>query len=215
MVLEQASAFNVVIFYCVEIFQSAGTALDANASSIIVGSIQVVATIGSTFLVDRFGRRILLILSELFMALSFVALGLFFYIQSSQPGNVAPSGLTWLPLVSVAVFIIAFAVGIGPLSWTIMGEILHPNVKGKCSAIATSFVWFSAFIVTKIYASLVAAVGVAWAFWIFSGVSFLGTALVFICVPETKGKTLDDIQAIFSNKGQKRKQPIPPNTITP
>jgi facilitated trehalose transporter len=66
------------------------------------------------------------------MGLSFVALGCFFYIKFSHGGQ-APHYLGWLPLVSVIVFIVAFAVGIGPLSWTIMGEILHPNIKGLTS----------------------------------------------------------------------------------
>lgn len=69
---------------------------------------------------------------------------------------------------------------------------------GLCSAIATSFVWLSAFIVTKIYQTLVAAVGIHWAFWIFASVSIIGTFIVYVCVPETKGKTLEEIQAEFA-----------------
>lgn len=130
MVLEQASAFNVVIFYCVDIFSQTGTGLNAYWSSIIVAVVQVLATGLGTFLVDRAGRRILLILSEIIMGISFVVLGVFFYVKTKNNDQI-PYGLGWLPLVSVVVFIIAFSIGIGPLSWTVMGEILHPDVKGK------------------------------------------------------------------------------------
>ncbi len=163
MVLEQASAFNVVIFYCVDIFAETGTGLNEYWSSIIVAVVQVIATVLGTFLVDKAGRRPLLIGSEFVMGLSFVALGVFFYLKRINSG-VIPVGLSWLPLVSVLVFIIAFSLGIGPLSWTVMGEVLHPDVKGFCSAIATSFVWLSAFVVTKIYQNLVEAVGIDCAF---------------------------------------------------
>jgi len=204
MVLEQASAFNVVIFYCVDIFSQTGTGLDAYWSSIIVAIVQVLATGLGTFLVDRAGRRVLLIYTEFIMGISFVALGVFFYLKKINNDNI-PSGLQWLPLVSVILFIVAFSIGIGPLSWTIMGEILHPDVKGLCSAIATSFVWFSAFVVTKIYQTLVAAVGIHWSFWIFSSVSLVGTLIVYLCVPETKGKTLEEIQEGFqSSKGKSK-----------
>lgn len=130
MVLEQASAFNVVIFYCVDIFAQTGTGLNEYWSSIIVAIVQVLATIAGTFLVDRAGRRPLLILSELVMGLSFVALGVFFFLKKENH-DVIPHGLGWLPLVSVIIFIVAFSIGIGPLSWTVMGEVLHPDVKGE------------------------------------------------------------------------------------
>lgn len=201
MVFEQASAFNVVIFYCVDIFaQTGNTWLNEYWSSIIVAIVQVIATIAGTFLVDRAGRRPLLILSELVMGLSFVALGVFFYLKHIDPQHHIPAGLGWLPLVSVLMFIIAFSLGIGPLSWTVMGEVLHPDVKGICSAIATLFVWLSAFVVTKIYQSLVAAVGIHWSFWIFASVSLIGTVVVYLFVPETKGKTLEEIQKEFRKK---------------
>lgn len=128
MLLEQLSAFNVVIFYCVDIFTGAGVQLDSYWSSNIVAGIQVVVTIFATPLVDMAGRRILLLISEAFMGLAFVALGAFFYLKEHNYGGI--DALGWLPLVSVTVFIVAFALGIGPLSWTIMGEILHPDVRG-------------------------------------------------------------------------------------
>lgn len=78
-----------------------------------------------------------------------------------------------------------------------MGEILHPNVKGLCSAIAVALVWFSAFVVTKIYQTLETAVGTHWSFWIFASVSIIGTGIVYFILPETKGKTLDEIQSLF------------------
>lgn len=205
MVLEQASAFNVVIFYCVDIFAQAGTGLNEYWSSIIVAVVQVVATFLGTFLVDKAGRRPLLIFSEVVMGLSFVALGIFFYLKKINNDHI-PVGLGWLPLVSVAIFIIAFSFGIGPLSWTVMGEVLHPDVKGICSAIATSFVWFSAFVVTKIYQTLVDAVGIHWSFWIFASVSLVGTVIVYVFVPETKGKTLEEIQREFGKKKEERQK---------
>jgi hypothetical protein len=221
MILEQASTFNVVIFYCVDIFS-----IDCHLSAIIVGMIQVFATFISTFLVDNAGRRILLLFSEAVMGISFLALGTFFYIKHVN-GGTAPVTLGWLPLVSVLLFIVAFSVGIGPLSWTIMAEILNPNVKGLCSAIAVSLVWFLSFVVNKIYSTLNNGVGIYGSFWIFSTVSIIGFFIVYFIVPETKGfglffqfifhifpkdcilfisftgKTLDEIKLMFTPVNKK------------
>lgn len=119
MVFEQLSGFNAVIFYTVDIFSAAGSEIDAHLSTVIVGAVQVAATVVSSILVDKTGRRVLLIFSEVVMTVSLAGLGLFFYLQHRN-GGVPPDGLGWLPLTSLIVFIIAVAQGIGPLSWTVM-----------------------------------------------------------------------------------------------
>ena len=132
MIFEQISGFNAIIFYTGGIFDAAGTAMDADVASIIVGVVQVIATIISTVLVDRAGRRILLLFPQIVMAVSLLALGIFFLLkgETEEENSVVIPYLKWLPLTSMLVFIIAFSIGIGPLSWTMMGEILPPNVKG-------------------------------------------------------------------------------------
>lgn len=104
--------------------------MESNVASIIVGAVQVVATVVSSILVDRAGRRVLLLFSQIVMAVSLLGLGTFFTLKQYY-GDDEVFYLKWVPLASMLVFIIAFSIGIGPLSWTLMGEILPPNVKGR------------------------------------------------------------------------------------
>jgi len=133
MIFEQISGYNAIIFYAGRIFKEAGSSLDDNISSISLGVVQVVATVGSSIMVDRAGRRILLLFPQIMMGGSLVALGFYFYLNQDQDQSAPPyyPSITWIPLVSMIVFIIAFSIGIGPLSWTMMGEILPPHIKGN------------------------------------------------------------------------------------
>ena len=121
----------MVIFNCVDLFQDAGTNIDDNMAAIIVATMMVLATGVSAVLVDRAGRKLLLIISELFMAVSLCLLGLFFNLKEIGPtGNIG-----WLPLVGLCVFIVAFSLGMGPVPWILMGELLPQNTKGEIIAV--------------------------------------------------------------------------------
>jgi len=123
---------NAVIFFTVDIFKASGSNLDANVASIIVGTVQVVFVIVSTLLVEKAGRKILMVISEIGMTVSLFALGLFFYLKS-QNKDVAPEGLGWLPLVSMILYIITYNLGCASLPWALMGELCPSHIKGSHS----------------------------------------------------------------------------------
>jgi len=124
ILFQQTSGVNAVQSYTVKIFQAASPNLDANLATIIIGVVQVVFVFLSMLLVDRVGRKILLILSFVIMAISLATLGTFFYLEQSTDHS-------WIPLAAVICFVIAYAFGVGPLPWVIFGEIISPNSKGK------------------------------------------------------------------------------------
>lgn len=155
----------------------------------------------SSLLVDRLGRRTLLLISESIMCISLFALGAFFYVKedpSSDPAVVASIG--WLPLVSLITFIAAFGIGAGPIPWLLPGEILPAKVKGPCVSIATFCNWLLAFVVTKTFVNLQTAITNAGAFWLFGSFCFLGVLFTLFILPETKGKTPEEIQAYFDKR---------------
>jgi MFS family permease len=121
---------NAVIFYSVTIFEAAGSNIDPNVSSIIIGSIQVFCVGISTVLMDRAGRKMLLIISDTGMAISLAALGVFFYLKDEKNGGEVPEGLGWLPLASLIFYMITYNVALGPVPWLMMGELLPTRVKG-------------------------------------------------------------------------------------
>lgn len=202
MFFQQLSGINAVIFYTTTIFRDANTGLEATDATIIVGVIQVVATLLATFIVDKTGRRILLMISDFFMAISTILLAVYFQLKEDDPAQV--NDLGWLPVLAVCLFIAMFSIGFGPIPWLMVGELFANNVKAYVSPLAGVFNWLLAFLVTKIFTNLRDGLGNAGVFWLFSGLSLLGTVFVFFLVPETKGITLPEIQRLLSGEKVRR-----------
>jgi facilitated trehalose transporter len=186
-----------VLFYTVYIFEAAGTDIDEYTSSIIVGGIGIIPGLLATVAVDRYGRRILLLLSEALMVLGLAALGAFFNVKEHKP-EVADGQLGWLPLVALVVFMIGYSGGLGPITYTVVPEILPQRVRGLVSSVATSARWGMAFLVTRFFYNLQSAIGDDGGYWFFAGICALGFFYIFFFIPETKGKTLEEIQLIFT-----------------
>ncbi|KAK4877064.1 hypothetical protein RN001_009570 [Aquatica leii] len=195
MFFQQASGINAVIFYTGSIFKSAGSTLNPKVATIIVGVIQCIATFISSLIVDRLGRRILLLLSDFFMVLSGCVLGIFFSLKDRNlVDDDTITSLGFLPVLALSVFIIVFSLGFGPIPWMISSELFPTEIKSIASSAAGTFNWFMAFLITKFYLNLQNAVGGDVTFYIFSAISLAGTIFTFFVVPETKGKSLEQIQ---------------------
>lgn len=149
MLFQQFSGINAVIFYAQMIFDSAGSTLAPSICTIIVGIVQVVMTVGSALLIEKAGRRLLLLQSSAIMGLCLIMLGVFFFLKESTTFEV--SSIAFIPLVSVVLFIVSFSLGLGPLPWLMMGELFAAEVKGIASAIAVMFNWTLVFIITKTF----------------------------------------------------------------
>ncbi|KAF0301002.1 Facilitated trehalose transporter Tret1 [Amphibalanus amphitrite] len=193
MLLQQLSGVNAVIFYTVNIFEDAGSSIDSDLATIIVGLVQSVSTFAAVVLVDRLGRKVLLLLSDGVMAVCLLALGVYFYMESAGTAD----DLGWLPLVSLMLYIFAFSIGLGPIPWLMMSELFAPEVKGAAGGIATAFNWTLAFIVTLTFEPLVEGITEAGVFWLFAAICFGGVCYVTVFAYETKGKTLQEIQEHF------------------
>jgi facilitated trehalose transporter len=200
-VFQVLSGIDPVLFYTVDVFHSAGAQIDDYYSTIIIGTVQVVFAAFGAFMVEWFGRRILLLLSEAVMVFSLSLLGFYFYIKAENDG-VAPEGGYWgfLPLGSLIIYTIAYSVGMGPVGYMIMGEILPHHVKGLAGCILTSLKWFMSFMMTKFFQDIILRLGNDGVYFLFGGFCLLGFIYIFLFVPETKGKTLDEIQAGFADK---------------
>ncbi|XP_045107890.1 facilitated trehalose transporter Tret1-2 homolog [Portunus trituberculatus] len=196
MFFQQFSGVNGVLFNLTIIFSSAGSNISDDVSSIVVGAVQVIATFLATVLMDKAGRKLLLIASSSIMALSLVALGEFFYMKMEDE-SWATKNLGWLPLASLMVFIFAFSIGFGPIPWLMLGELFSPDVKEIAASQSTMFNWSLSFLVTFIFSPLESALGDAGLYWLFSGLCVVSLLFCTTLVPETKGKTLEEITASF------------------
>jgi len=196
MVFQQLSGINAVMFYTVSIFNSAGFKKSGEATAFI-GAVQVVATVLSCFLMDRSGRRKLLVISGSIMFLSCVTFGWYYYYTA---GSQSDMGLGWLAISSLVVYIVGFSLGWGPIPMLVMSEIVPARVKGICSGISIFVSWFSAFIITKEFSLMQMVLGPAGTFWFFGICCLCGVMFVNKYLPETKGKSLEDIELYFLGK---------------
>ncbi|KAL8523720.1 hypothetical protein ACS0TY_013621 [Phlomoides rotata] len=196
LVLQQLSGTNGVIFYSTTIFESAGIS-SSNAATVGVGIIQVIATALSTWMVDKTGRRILLSVSSSGMAISLLLVSVSFFLKGFVDHDSSFYGILGiLSVVGVVCMIISFSLGMGPIPWLIMSEILPPKIKGLAGSVATLLNWFTSWVITMT-APLLLNWSSGGTFAFYTVTSLLAVAFVAIWVPETKGKTLEEIQMSF------------------
>ncbi|KAK7262864.1 hypothetical protein RJT34_30445 [Clitoria ternatea] len=196
LVLQQLSGINGVFFYSSKIFSSAGIS-SSDAATFGLGAIQVAMTGIATSLVDKSGRRILLIVSSSIMTVSLLLVATAFYLEGvvSNDSNLHQI-MAMLSVAGLVTLVIGFSLGIGPIPWIIMSEILPPNIKGFAGSVATFMNWFSASVIT-LTANLLLNWSSAGTFTIYAIFSAFTVAFSIVWVPETKDRTLEEIQASF------------------
>jgi len=192
---QQFSGVNAVIFYAVDIFTAAGSSISPFVENVILNLVQVVVTSFSTLIIDRSGRKALLISSAATMCVTISGLGAYFFVQSHDPA--AAAKITFLPIGCLCVFIAAFSLGYGGIPWLMMSELMAPEVKSMSNSIAAGANWIMAFCITRFYGDAAAQLGKPATFWAFGVFSLIQVVGVAAFVPETKGRSLEEIQQLF------------------
>lgn len=195
MVFQQFTGIIAVLYYSQTIFKQAGVELDPAVCSIIVGAVQFLTTFITPLVVDRLGRKMLLLVSSIGMVISEAPLGTYSYLKEHKHDV---SAMSMLPIICLIVYIITYNFGYGPLPWTIMGELFPTNVKSAASLFTTFFCWTLAFLVAKYFQIIATAIGMGTAFWIFTVACAIAIPFNYFIVIETKGKTLHEIQEELS-----------------
>lgn len=198
MLFQQLSGVNAVILYSNDIFENSGVKFNSAYASIIVAIVMVVATFVASVSIDKLGRKKLLLISSSIMALSCFCLALYFTLKTRTdiPKHTLAI-LGFLPTLSLCIFIVVFSIGFGPIPWMISTEIFVPQIKSLAGSVAGAFNWFLAFLITAFYMDVAQCVGQDSTFYFFGAMSLLGTIFVYVVVPETKGKSVDEVQSIL------------------
>ncbi|CAG7817079.1 unnamed protein product [Allacma fusca] len=191
----QLSGVQAVLFYAKDIVESTNSGVNPDVAAVLLGCAVIVASA----LMDKAGRRILLVGSEIGMAVAFTAIGVFFYLREQNDGE-NPANLSWLPVAGLIVFIMSFAAGMGPLPRVVLSEIIPLHVKGPAAAVAFMFNWIWAFAVTKTFNDLIDALNESGFFWFYAAISLVGAVVIYFTVPETRGKSVEEIQLYFNKK---------------
>ncbi len=199
MVFQQLTGINVVMFYTVSIFQSAGFKESGHLAAVVISAVQVVFTVVACVLMDKAGRRALLLLASCGMVITCFTMGLYYKMSNTSTTDVSGTvpDLSWLALSSLIVYIIAFSLGWGPIPMLMMSEIFPLKARGSAMALASLTGWSTSFLVTKEFAYLELVLGLHGTFWLFGIFTLIASLFVYKMVPETKGKSLEDIELYF------------------
>lgn len=157
----------------------------------ILGAVQLVCTVVCMMITDYSGRKSLLISSAIGSGCSTAMVAAYFHLQYY---NVDTSNIVWLPATGVILYVVMYALGLAALPFTMASELFPTNVKALGNTIGISMFHLTAFIVTKLYLAISESAGVHTPFWIFTACSLVGALFTLLYVPETKGKTLEQIQ---------------------
>jgi sugar porter (SP) family MFS transporter len=188
--LGQITGINTIIYYGSILLreqagQSASSAIGAN---VLIGAINFAGTIAAMLTIDRIGRRALLLFGSAGMAVSLAALGYAFH-QPERPYEVI--------VALILAYVFCFAVSLGPGVWVYISEIFPNAVRGRAMSVATMTVWIACLAVTLTFLTLIQALTAAGAFWFYGALCVVTFVFVLRCLPETKGKTLEEIQAFW------------------
>jgi sugar porter (SP) family MFS transporter len=190
-ILQQITGINTVIYYAPMIFEFTG-AKSASASilaTIGVGVVNVAMTVVALLLVDRVGRRPLLLIGLAGMIIGLGVLGLAFQLPSLS------GSLGWIAEISLMIYVGAFAIGLGPVFWLLISEIYPLKIRGVAMSVATSANWGANLFVALTFLTLIQATGRSSTFWIYGLVGIGAWLFTWFYVPETKGRSLEDIES--------------------
>lgn len=190
-VFQQITGINTVIYYAPTIFKfvgiaSAGSAILAGAA---LSGVMWLFHILSIFLLDRVGRRPLLLIGVAGQTIGLAILGAAFHFQ--QLARIKSD----VAIGSLLIYVASFAMGLGPIFWLIISEIYPLESRGPAMSLVTVTNWCANLLVSVTFLSLVAAMGRAGTFWLYGGLAVCAWIFFYRLVPETKGKTLDQIEA--------------------
>ena len=195
-ILQQVTGINTVIYYAPTIVEFTGVNSSAGAilAAVGVGVVNVGMTVVALRLLDRAGRRPLLMLGVAGMALSLFALGAAFI------GGGGSTLASIVAIVSLMIYVAAFAISLGPIFWLINAEIYPLSVRSKAAGIGTMANWTFNFIVSLTFLLLIDGLGRTGAFWLYAAIGLFTLWFCWKFVPETKDKRLEDIQAFFEER---------------
>lgn len=193
-VFQQFVGINVVLYYAPEIFKSMGAQTDiALLQTIIVGAVNLLFTVLAIVSVDKLGRKPLMITGALGMGIAMFALGTSFFSES----------VGIFALICMLVYVASFAMSWGPVTWVLLSEIFPNKIRGRAMAIAVAAQWISNYLVSWTFPMmdkntyLIEKFNHGFSYWIYGLMSLLAMFLVWKFVPETKGKTLEEMEKVW------------------
>jgi len=198
---QQFSGVNTIIYYSPMIFKMAGIVSNTTSiiPSVIIGGVNVLACLLSVFLLDRVGRRKLYLIGISGMIPSLALLGLCFYFKDALGAS-----LPLFSVLSIVCYIIFIAISLAPLGWLLISEVFPLEVRGVGMSIGSLSHWSFNAIISFTFLSLIHSIGIAATFWSYSIICIAGLVWGYYYIPETKGKSLEEIEKFWRKGGKPR-----------
>jgi SP family arabinose:H+ symporter-like MFS transporter len=193
----QTSGITALLSFLPEVFQSSGQ--EANAAfqqSVMVGAVNLLCTGLAIWLVDRKGRRTLLLAGTALQTLALATAGTLYATQGNQTGILA----------SIMLFVAGHAIGNGAVCWVIISEIFPTKIRGAAMSVATTAIWISAYLANQFFPIMREHLGTYGLFFFFAVMAALNFSYVLAVVPETRGYTLEEISTFWSKRENARRQ---------
>ena len=206
MIFQQFSGINAVVFYSTDILKNAVPGVQKEIIPLPPALVQVIVTFFASFFLDRFGRKLMLLIASFGMCASSITIGTYFIIEDKLLTNCSASSesetychvLSGVVVFAVCCFFAFFSIAWGPVPWVYASEVLNVKLKNWTIALATLCSWMASFVVTlgfPIYVEYVKEYG---GFYTFAGVNIVAIICIILFLRETKGKTLDELQNMYS-----------------
>jgi MFS transporter, SP family, galactose:H+ symporter len=201
-VFQQVTGINTVIYYAPLIIQSSGisSASGAILATAGIGVVNVLMTIVAMWLIDRMGRRPLLLTGIAGMVITLGVLGLAFHMAGRT------GALAWLAVISMMVYVASFAISLGPIFWLLISEIYPLKIRSSAEGLAAAFNWGSNLLVSLTFLTLLQMMGPTRTFWLYGAFAIAAWVFSYYQVPETKGRTLEEIEQFW--RSETRQQPL-------
>jgi len=194
---QQWCGINVVFNYAEEVFAAAGYGVsDTLFNIVITGVINLVFTFVAIRTVDRWGRRALMITGSLGLSVVYLLVGAGYYFSFAGIGV----------LIFILAGISVYAMTLAPVTWVVLSEIFPNRVRGAAMSLATTTLWIGSFLLVILFPVLNEVLGTHGTFWLFAGICFLGFLFILRKLPETKGRTLEEVEEMLTGKNQSKRE---------
>ncbi|XP_063791917.1 solute carrier family 2, facilitated glucose transporter member 6 [Pseudophryne corroboree] len=209
--LQQLSGINPILTYLEPIFNRTNAILKGGYDAALVGLVRLISVLVAATVMDKAGRKILLFTSSSLMLVSSLSMGLYIHFTIDQKQNSTnltttdPSEhvtdptnyLGVIPIICIMLYVLGYAFGWGPITWLLMSEILPLKARGVASGLCVVVSWITGFILTEAFLPAVNAFKLETPFFFFTIICLCGILFTHFCVPETKGRTLEQIESYF------------------
>ncbi len=210
-VFQQFVGINVIFYYSTTLWQSVGFAESSSFGiSVVTGIVNVLVTLIAIFLVDKWGRKPILLTGSVMMTVSlgFMALCFAFSVTNASGAVTLPAPWGPIALVAANVFVIGFGASWGPLVWVLLGEIFPNRIRGKALGIAAAAQWLTNFAITETFPAL-SSFSLAFTYGLYTFFALLSFVFVFFAVPETKGRSLESMDDLKVERGKSKANAAP------